>query len=316
MKNVNNWKLIAVLAGLITILAGIKIFLSPTLESSLPQSLADIDSTKISELLIQPARERGSEIRLVRAGNRWMLKAGDRIGHLEQGGAPSAIASLMRLKPQRMVSKKKEKWNEFSVGDSTGTRVRVMAGDDVAADLWIGRTGFSQGSGGMFAGGGFTYVRLEEEQTVYAVDGFLEGQFNRGFNDWRDKSFTRMKSDSITRITFHYPADSSFVLEKKIGRWTSGPDLADSAAVASYLSSLEYKNVSGFSETTPAGEAPMVITFEKDTKMICKVEAWPSPGVWAMRSSHQPDTFFSSEGSTTKEIWKGRKELVKKGRTN
>lgn len=312
MKNANNWKLIAVLAGLIAIFASIRIFLSPALESTLPSSLAEIDSSRVSEMVIMPARQQGTEIHLVRVGNRWNLQAGDRTGRVEQGGSATALSSLMRLKPQRIASKKKEKWNEFNVGDSTGTRVKVMTGSDVVADLWIGRTGFSQGSGGMFAGGGFTYVRVEGEREVYAVEGFLEGQFNRSFNDWRDKAFTRLRRDSVNKIMFRYPADSSFVIEKKNGKWMIGAEAADSAAVATYLASFEYKNISGFAEGSPAGEAPAVITFDKDGKKMVEVEGWPSPGPWTMRSSHQPDTFFSAEGAALKEIWKGRGELARK----
>ena len=186
-----------------------------------------------------------------------------------------------------------------------------MAGSSAEADLWVGRTGFSQGSGGMFAGG-FTYVRVQGQNEVYAVEGFLEGQFNRAFNDWRDKSFARFKRDSTNKITFRYPADTSFVLEKKNGKWACGTEFVDSAAVSSYLSGLEYKNISGFSEVTPSGEALAVITFEKDARIMAKIEAWPSSGSWILRSSLQPDTFFTSGATDTKDVLKGRSELVKK----
>lgn len=312
MKNVNNWKLIAVLAGLIAIFAGVKTFLSPTLESSLPAALAEIDSSKVTELVIRPARERGTEIHLTREGNHWTLTSGDRFGRMEQGGSATAMASLMRLKPQRMISKKRTKWNEFNVGDSTGTRVRVIAGNSPAADLWVGRTGFATGADGRFMGGGFTYVRVEGEDEVYAVEGFLEGQFNRGFNDWRDKSFTRLKRDSVDRIVFRYPADSSFVIEKKNGKWMSGAYLADSAAVATYINSFEYKNVTSFAAVAPAGEPAAVITFEKGSRTVARIEGWPSSGAWTLRSSQQPNTFFSSEGTVATDIWKGRTELIKK----
>ncbi|MBY0435815.1 MAG: DUF4340 domain-containing protein, partial [Cyclobacteriaceae bacterium] len=207
MKNANNLKLIALLGGLVLIFVAIRVFRSPSLESNLPKTLATIDSTKVTAIIIKSPRAQ-SEIKLARSGKRWELKSGDRTGRLEQGGAITALRSLMDLQPQRIVSKRKEKWNDFQVGDSTGTRVTVMEGDDVEADLWIGKTGFTPapGNNGQFGGSGFTHVRLNGENEVYTVDGFLEGQFNRGFNDWRDKRFTRLLRDSVDKIVFRYPA--------------------------------------------------------------------------------------------------------------
>lgn len=313
MKKTNNWKLIALLGILVVIFMALRIFRSPKLESNLPAVLTKIDSVKVTEIVILSARERARDIRIVRVGKRWDLIQGDRKGRIEQGGGVNALRLLMNLKPQRIVSKKREKWNDFNVGDSSGTHVKVMAGNSTEADLWIGRAGFTQmpGPGGQFGGESFTHVRLNGEDEVYTVEGFLEAQFNRGFNDWRDKSFTRLNRDSVNRITFRYPADSSFVLEKKNGKWTSDSALADSAAVTSYLNGLQYKNLSGFADTPPVGEAPVVIIFGQNARTVAKLEAWISPGSWSLRSSLQPDTFFSSPGLyELKDVFKGKKELL------
>ena len=312
MKNANNWKLIALLAGLVLIFFAVRIFRSPTLESNLPENLTDIDTTKVTELVVTPAKDRSAEIRLVKTANTWELRKGDQVAHLEMGGGVTALRSIMNLKPQRIMSKKKEKWNDFSVGDSTGTRVKVMAGNSVKADLWIGRIGFTQNAGGNFSQGAFTHVRLNGDNDVFAVEGFLDGQFNRVFNDWRDQRFIRIKRDSIDKITFRYPADSSFVLERRNGKWMLGPDPADSAAVSSYLAGLEYKNLNSFNDHVPTGGAVAEISFENHTKVVVKVEGWPQAGPWTFRSSEQPDTFFSSEGSSVmKDVWRGFKTFRK-----
>ncbi len=302
MKKTNNWILIGLLGGLVLVFIGMKIFRSPTLESNLPENLTEVDSSKVTELIVFPGKDRGTEIHLSRSGKDWVLKTGDRTGHLEQGRGNTSLQSLMNLKPQRVLTKRKEKWNEFGVGDSTGTRVKVIEGNSVQSDVWIGRTGFSQSTGG-----GYTYVRLNGENEVYSVDGFLEGQFNLGFNDWRDKSFSRLKRDSIDKITFRYPADSSFILEKKNGKWKMGVVAADSAVVSSYLGGMEYKNIPSFAEVPPPGNAAAVITFESNSKILATLEGWPGSGPWTVRSSKQPDTFFVSDASMTKEVWKGKR---------
>ncbi len=313
MKKTNNWKLIGLLAGLALVFWGIRIFRAPLRESNLPQNLTAIDTAKVTMLVIAPARERSSEVRLMRSNNKWELRKGEKVARLEQGAAVTALRSLMKLSPKQIVSRKKEKWNEFHVGDSTGTHVRVMDGDDVAADIWIGKTGFSQDSGGMFGGGGFTYVRLQGEKEVYTVEVFLEGQFNKSFDDWRDKTFTRLKRDSVDRIVFHYPADSSFTLEKRAGRWMLGQFPADSATVVTYLGGLEYKNLSGFADSMPQGDAPAYIMFEKNTRILAKIEGWPTSSSWILRSSFQPDIYFSVNGfEEIKDTWRSKNGFMDK----
>lgn len=312
MKKANNRILIALLAGLIFLFFTVKYFRSSTLQGNLPENLSGIDTAKVTEIRILPGRARGHEVRLIRNGKEWELGTADRKGHLEQGAGPTAMRSLIYLRPQRLVSKKKEKWNDFNVDDSTGTKVKVMAGDAVEAELVFGRTGFSQSSGGMFSGSAYTYVRRAKDSEVYTVEGFLESQFNRSFDDWRDKSFLRLKRDSIDRIEFHYPSDSSFVLEKKEGRWLANNAPADSAAVVSFVTGLEFKNMATFSSDEPVGEGPLKVIFSKGTRTLSSVEGWPGPGSWILRSSLQPDTWFSSEESSLrKDFFRGRKSFLK-----
>ena len=311
MKNASPWKLAALLGGLVLVFAAVKIFRSPTLEGNLPEYLTKIDSAAVTELIVSAPKTNYEEVRLVKSGG-WKLKQGDISLRAEQGAGVNAVRMLMDLKPMRVATKRKEKWNEFSVGDSTGTRVRVMRGGDTEADLWIGRAGFSQVPGQQYGGSTFTYVRLEGDTEVYAVDGFLEAQFNRSFNDWRDKSFLRLKRDSITRIRFRYPADSSFVLERVAGKWMMSNQPADSAAATSFLGAMEYRNVSSFSGNNPAGSPLMVISFEQEAKTLATVEAWPSEGNWTIRSSHQPDTFFEADVPTRRDVFVGPSKFATK----
>ena len=128
MKNANNWKLIALFGGLVLVFAAVRIFRSPLMEGNMPTSLLDIDTAKVSELVIIPFKQRDVEVRLVKA-EKWQLKKGDGNWRLDQGAAESALRQLLSVKPQRMVTRKKSKWREFSVSDSTGTRVKVFSGN-------------------------------------------------------------------------------------------------------------------------------------------------------------------------------------------
>ena len=314
MKKANNWKLIALFGVLVVIFVTTRIFLSPKLEGNLPTNLTDIDSAKVTELIIAPGKDRNGEIRLVRT-KKWKLQKGKITWRLEQGAGENALRQVMSIGPERIVTKKKNKWKEFEVSDSTGTRVKVLVGSSTVADLWIGRSGFSQTAGSRFGGNSFTYVRLNGENEVYAVEGSLDAQFNRKFDDWRDKSFMRMKRDSLSKITFRYPADSSFQIEKRQGKWIKGPQIADSATMSSYLMGLEYKNMSEFASALPVGDPPYMVTFENGSKLIAKVEAWPGPVLWTLRSSHQSETYFSSTPDLIKELLIGPMKVFPKSKT-
>lgn len=309
MKKIDPWKLAVILLGLILVFIAVRKFRSPRLEGNLPATLTRIDTTAVTELMITPAKSRNTPVRIKRSGG-WKLMKGNQSLRLEQGAAANALRMLMELRPERMASKRKEKWDEYQVGDSTGTRIRVLADDEVLTDLIIGRSGFGQTASASYGGPAFTYVRIYGEPEVYAVGGFFDAQFNRPLNDWRDKSFTRIKKDSVTRISFRYPADSSFVIERREKNWMLGSESADSAAVKTYLSGLEYRNATSFADVTPAGNAPIVINVEgRKGKALAAIEVWPAETGWVARSSHQPETFFQFDETARREVLAGRKRF-------
>lgn len=311
MKKIDPWKLAVILLSLLLVFVAIRKFRSPQLEGNLPATLAKIDTAEVTALVITPAKDLAQPVKIVKAGG-WKLMKGDQAFRLEQGAGPNTVRVLTNLKPERMVTKRKEKWNEFNVGDSTGTRVQVLAGNDVVADLVFGRSGFGQTATQSYGGPAFTYVRLQDEEEVYAIGGFLDAQFNKTSDEWRDKSFMRLKKDSITRISFRYLGDSSFVLEKVLGKWVGPGAMVDSAEVKSFLGGMEYRNATTFAALAPAGPATVSVSMEQSGKVVGSIEAWPAEGSWIVRSSHQPDTFFLMDAAGRKDVFVGRKRFEMK----
>lgn len=311
MKKVSLWKLAALFGGLVVIFVSLRVFRSPGLESNLPASLTEFDSAKVTELVIVPAKAKDEEIHIAHAGS-WKLVRDGKTMRLDQGAGVNAVRTLMGLKPERIVSKRKEKWEEFGVGDSTGTRIRVMAGNSVEAALVIGRTAFNQMAGQRYGGTSYTFVRVGDEPEVYTVEGFLETQFNRTADEWRDKSLFRIKKDSVDRIVFQYPSDSSFVLERRQGKWMVANQLADSAAVVAYLNGMEFRNGT-IAAALPAGDPFATITFTKASKTMGTLEAWQSvAGTWFLRGSVQPDTYFATDPTTGQGMFKGAGSFLAK----
>jgi Domain of unknown function (DUF4340) len=145
------------------------------------------------------------------------------------------------------------------------------------------------------------------------VEGFLESYFNRSYNDWRDKSFLRLKKDLITELQFNYPADSGFVVTKKDKSWWIGGEQADSVKVNNYLSQLEYKNANGFADDFLGGAATVVIQIKGASGSLATVEGWKRTADWALKSSWQPTIYFSSENTgLIKNIFEAKSNLILK----
>jgi Domain of unknown function (DUF4340) len=308
MKNINNKILILVFAALVGAFVLVRLFRTPALESNMKKELVGLDTSKVTMIKIWPASAKGEEIQFVKGTVRWTVKKGDKEYNVEQGSANSLLGYVVKLVPQKMATRKKEKWGDYQVGDSA-TRVQFLAKDDVLADVRIGRIGFDQnemqrmqqqqqqfgGRGGF--GGAFTYVRLEDEDEVYTVEGFLNSSFDRSLNDWRDKSLLRIKQNDVTKVSFNYP-DSGFVAEKRDKKWWIGIAMADSTKFKSYLSQLEYKNASSFADDfSPTRQPDISLNIDGTAGPLATVQAWKREKDWVVTSTLQDGVYFSTEGS-------------------
>jgi hypothetical protein len=304
MKKLNNKILIIILVVLVGIFALVRVFRTPAKQSNLKKELVSVDTAAVTQIKLIPKVD-GTEITFKREGANWTVTKFGKEYTLDLGAVNGLLGQLLSIEPKKMVSRKKEKWDEYQVGDST-TRVQALAGDDVVADLVIGRIGFNQppaqmqqqqqfGGGGF--GGAFTYVRVADEDEVYTVDGFLESTFNRSLNDFRNKTLIRLKSEDITKVSFNYP-DSGFVAEKRNKTWWVGDAPADSNKVKSYVNQFNFKNATtfadDFSSTRPAD---LSLVVDGVSGNLATIKAWKREADWVLESTQQPGVFFSSEGS-------------------
>ncbi len=298
MKKINNKVLLIVLVALAVVFALSKVFRAARVKGNLKETILQIDTARVTKLLLYPASENGKEIELLKEANQWSVKFNNRTAKTEQGSVSSALAAFAKLKPLRFVTSKMEKWNEYSVSDSS-TRVKIVSGTEEVGNIIIGRIGYNQSPDGQFnAGGIFTHVRLAGENEVYTVEGFLESSFNKKYNDWRDKSFLRLKKELITEIQFDYPGDSSFSMVKKEKGWTIDNQPADSTKIVNFFSQLEYKNAASFADGFAATRvANVTVTIKSATGVLATVSGWRREAEWVLASSWQPAIYFSSENT-------------------
>jgi hypothetical protein len=304
MKKINNKILIIGLAVLVGIFVISRLFRSPKLEGNIRKELVKLDTADISEIRMTTAGDQPKLIKLVREGGAWNAVQDDKPYPADKSAVNSLLVTISDLNAVRMVSRKKDKWETYNVGEKS-TGVSVYTGGSVEAEFRVGKTGFNQTQGGQQFGGSqgieaYTYVRMSDEDEVYMVNGFLEATFNRSLKDWRDKSFLRVSSSDVTKVSFRYPADSSFVIEKKDSVWTVAGRPAANNKVDSYLREFSSRSETSFADDFDMSSQPtFTIQFDGAAGPIATVDAWKQDEAWFLRSSRQPGVVFLNNDAGT-----------------
>ncbi len=268
---------------------------------SFMSELTDIDTSAVTAMIIHSA---GNEdpVRLERQGSNWVVVEGDASHNADNRQAEQMLNTLADLTSTRLAAKEKDRWENYEVTDSLGTRVQVEAGKKEAADLYIGKFSYSQPPqqamspyGGQQQGTMTSYVRLAGEKEVYAVEGFLRMMFSRSTSEFRDRSVLQVSRNELSRIAIRTPGEQ-FSLAKSENNWMIDGLMADSAAMADYLSGIRQLTSNNFleDEARVSGAPTHSVTLENESgTRIGQVNAWfrDSTDI-AVTSSINPGTIF------------------------
>jgi hypothetical protein len=317
-KKFDNKILLYVFLALIIIFAGVKLYNLKFTDSTLNTKIVDIDTSRVTKLLLYPTTEKRDEIKFYKEGKDWKLSKGKLIVDPESNAIQNFFALLLNIKVQRLASKEKSKWPEYNLTDTAATRVKVYQGDKLTLDLYIGKFNYQRSNDPyqMYGRGisGSTFVRLGGEPEVYVVDGFLTFTFNQQFNSFRKQSIARLEKEKVNKLTFKYPGDSSFTISQSGKNWMIGDQKADSAKMAEYLNSLNYKNSSSFDDNfVPSGMAQYNLIIEgKDMKTLAIDGYVRANDSYILNSNQNSKSWFSSpyKGLFT-EIFKSKKSFFK-----
>ena len=300
MKRFNNKILVVVLLVLAVAFVLTRVFRSPARESNLDADALKVDTSGIEKIQLYPAADERREVTLTKAGRQWKVSRGKINSHADGDRVETLLSRLATLQPERIATRKEEKWDDYQVGDSTGTEVVVFTGSDEQR-LKVGKENM-----------GVTFVRPGGEDEVYAVSGSIASALNLKLEDWRDPLLLQVMKDAVQKITFQYPADSGFVLAKNGKTWSIDNAPADSAKTESYLNKLRLKKLTTFTDDFSADSPPdATMTIEAPAPFI--VKGWKLPsGEWVLTSDQQPGTYFLDKGNAVaREIFPGKKRLMK-----
>ena len=202
LKNISSIKMIGILAVLVLVYLGFEFFGGKSRSKSFKTELVEIDTAKVSKLIIE---SRGESLELIKENNAWKVSVGDgKYAEAQKSNVKSTLNSLLTIKPSRIVAKDSEKWKDYQV-DSAGTRVQVFEGSKNTLDLVIGRFGFNQQAmqqqqmmGGQGMQQFFSYIRLQNEEEVYVADNFMGMSINSDASGYRNKQLLSLTTDDIS----------------------------------------------------------------------------------------------------------------------
>jgi hypothetical protein len=133
-------------------------------------------------------------------------------------------------------------------------------------------------------------------------------------DEYRDQALIRSSSSSWSRLSFFYPADSSFVLEKMGDFWTIGGKAVDSMKVVNFLRSLERLSSSDFYNQAVQAEKPThKLIIEGSVKEPIEITAYPADveNGYTIESSQNKEARFSGKASGLFErVFKGKSALL------
>lgn len=295
-RKINNKLVLAVLAVLLVIVALVQLIDSKKGNRTFKSVLVEVQTDEVTSVEIYPNSINGKLIKLFKENDLWKVESDGKKYNADPSTVGRMVEELNGLKPKSVAATNKENWAKFEVSDSLGTRVKLLKGSEVLTDLVVGKFSY-QDPGNMTS-----YVRLASDKEVYGVDGMLAMSFDRNLNSFRDRTIIKSNKTDWTRLTFNYPADSSFVLEKKGEKWMIGAMEADSALVAQYFNKVANLTDGSFADQKPVTIPTHRLTIEGNN-MIQKVEIagyYIDTENFVIESNQNPDAWFKSKTSAQK----------------
>lgn len=288
----NNKTLGIVFGALLVIYLMTKFFGGPK-DRSFDPNILQLDTATVTKIQIRPSGGEPS-FSLDRSGGSWSLQREGETYDLAMGSVGTLLSNIQLIKAERVVSKNVDRFSEYNVDDSTGTVIEIYSSGKKIKEMVAGRFSFNQATRN-----GISYVRLADDEAVYAVDGFLSMTLTQSFDNYRDKSILKLNKTDLTKVSFE-DGISNREVRKEGNIWMRDQTVVDSTAMASYLSNISSVSGSAFlDDESKIGQKIKEVTFEGNNMngpvtITCYVaEGATQPFV--LNSSMNADAYFLSD---------------------
>lgn len=297
---------------LMLVLAVVFIYYDSTHEErTFEKDIVNIDTAKVTSILLYPKVTNHKEVKIFKEGNYWHVRLdNNKNTSADEAKVRELLNQLLRVKASSLAAKDESKWNEYQV-DSTGTRIKIFEGNKNTLDLIIGKFTFRQPR--TMA----SYVRLKGDKYVYEVENFMDFAFNRKPNEFRVNKIVGDDYTHWKKLTFSYPADSSFQMVKDTSDyWTISNIRTDSAKTIDFLRTLSNTTSNEFiddPDQTLLLKPAYTLTIESSAIGSIVVQAFADTAQMIIRSSQNSEAYFDGKANALwKKIYPGKNQFFKK----
>jgi len=302
-KKTNFKKITALLVVLIAVLIIVKVKDSKQGDRSFKAFVVQIDTAGVDQITITPKGAKEKVI-LAKENDVWMLSLNDKKVQADDELIDDLLGQVCAMKTKSVAATSKDKWADYEVTDSTGSRISISKGKKKLTDFMLGKFSYKQPQGQnpymqqqnvqMTS-----YLRLSDENEVYAVDGYLSMMFNRDASSFRSNNVLIGKPNTWKKLVYTYPADSSFSLVNQNGKWMVNGIMADSTAVDNYFSKVRMFSNSDFdneAQITNGQQSEFSLRIEGDNFKPIEINAYRnSAGELLYTSSQNKGNIFKSD---------------------
>jgi len=281
-------------------------------ESSFRYNIVSVDVASVTSISIFPKSFNHKEVKIFKEGSLWKVNpAGSKTVVVPFPKVQELLIQLASIKPLRIAAQSADKWDEFKV-DSSGTRVKVFEGNKNTLDMTIGKFAYQQPKSMA------TYIRVSGDDNVYLVNGFLDFSFNHDADYFRDDNVIKDDYENWSKLTFTYPADSSYQLVKTNGRWEINGKGVDSAKIFSYIASISNLSIPNFinnADQSLLNKAKYTLRIQSSALGFINVSAYEDSTELAIISSQHKETCFDGKKADAwKRIFAGKSSFIEKKR--
>lgn len=311
MFNKISLKSLGILFGiLLLIVVAFMIYDASHGERSFRKNLVSIDTSKVTEINIYPRSINHRKVKIYKDGREWKVELSKNQSAMVPGNKiQDLFSNLLEIKPTGVAASGEEFWKNYQV-DTSGTRINVYQGNDKVLDMMIGKFAFERPRTML------SYVRVNGDDNVYITEGFLSYTFNHDANYFRNHYLINSEYTDWSKLTFTYPADSSFTLVKENNKWFLNGRPSDSAETVDYLRSVSQKTNSNFIDNPSESllsRAECTLTIESKKMRPIIVSAYESPSQVVVNSSQNSGSFFDGKKNNFwHSIFVGKEHFFKK----
>lgn len=238
----NNKTLGIIFIALLAIIFFRKMVNQPEVRS-FREVLVAVDTAAVSKIILTKGTE--NKIELLKENGAWTASSNGKTFPATNNSIQGVLSSIVTIKPQQLISKKREKWADYELDEATGKKVEIYSNGKLLDSFYAGRFNFNQQSRSAK-----TYFRKADEDDVYSVDGFLSMTFDKKLDDFRNKKlFDGLQKEQIKSIAFDSKGGNRKVNFTN-GQWMNEMNQPlDSTKVENYISRLINRSGSEFDDT-------------------------------------------------------------------